>query len=232
MSSSNFQNKSGLFMIGLSLLFVILIACNLVPALGTPTPAARHQWIEKWLNTPSCQPPCWENIIPGETSLIEAASILSRSPNVKITLLPNKNNNQISQLQWQLESSSDTGIADSDETGDKIASLVLSLGSDQLLMIDEVISKYGQPSHVIIFDCRGEITQSSCIIHLVYPNLGMAIEILLRSQEKEGYHVEINSVAKVGKIMLFPKGENTYQQTIAQNLNKPQMDWRGFDEYP
>jgi len=37
-------------MVILSRLVVILISCKFASYLGTPTPAARHQWIKKWLN--------------------------------------------------------------------------------------------------------------------------------------------------------------------------------------
>ena len=220
-------------MVILSILVFLLISCRFASYLGTPTPAARHQWIKKWLNDPTCQPPCWEHIIPGETSLLDAASIVSTIPDTKIILLPNMNtDDQKSQLQWQLDNSSDTGIADPDEKGKVIALLTLSLGSDQQLLFGEVISAYGQPSDVVLYDCQGEITRSSCVVHIVYPDLGMVLELFLRSVNKEGYHVDINSDANVSVIMFIPGGSNSYSETILHNLNKPRIGWKGYAEYP
>ena len=45
------------------------------------TPVPLDKLRQRWLTgIPSCRPPCWEGIVPGQTSAMEAAETLSRNP--------------------------------------------------------------------------------------------------------------------------------------------------------
>jgi hypothetical protein len=43
----------------------------------------RNAWLVRWLSAPTCQPPCWEQITPGVTTLDEALDLLAGLPDVR-----------------------------------------------------------------------------------------------------------------------------------------------------
>ncbi len=218
-----------------SILVVLGISCSLFVSTPTPVIKPRHPWITKWLQDPTCRPPCWENITPGVTGMYEAYELLPQIPGVKVTFPPVKKTfDNSKQMQWQLDGSSDTGIADSDEQGELITMLTLTVGAYQLLTVEEVISSYGSPSEVVITDCRGELFRKSCVAHLVYADLSMALGIFLRDVGDDKHRVEVLPDSRIEEIMLFPSEDDYYLKIFWPNGKQEGyfFQWNGFNVYP
>jgi hypothetical protein len=110
----------------------------------------------------------------------------------------------------------------------------LTVGSDQSLTIDEVNSSYGPPTELVIVGCREELFRKSCVIHLVYQTLGMALDIFLIDTGDEIHQVELLTDSRIEKIMLFPT-ENDYYLKIFWPNGKQEdnfFQWNGFKVYP
>ncbi len=230
-SKSTIRNKLILFCI---ILVVLGISCRFFTSTPTPMIEPRHPWITKWLQNPTCQPPCWENITPGVTGMYEAYELLPQIPGVKVTFPPVKNPfDNSKQMQWQLDGSDSTGIADSDELGELITLLTLTVGSDQLLTVEEVISSYGSPSEVVITGCREELFRKSCVTHLVYADLGIVLDIFLIDVGDDKPQVEVLPDSGVEKIVLFPSGDEYYQMFWPNGKQEGYFfQWNGFKVYP
>ena len=84
MSRTRMFNHIQPWMIFASFIVLWLASCRLLSR-ESPTPITippREQWITNWLEHPTCQSPCWENITVGTTTITETASILSNLPGV------------------------------------------------------------------------------------------------------------------------------------------------------
>jgi len=66
-----------LWIIALELL-VFQTSCTVFSISFGPTQIPRSNWVNNWLNNPVCQTPCWENITPGLTTILEAKEKLKR----------------------------------------------------------------------------------------------------------------------------------------------------------
>lgn len=71
-------------------LLSLLLGTILIFGCKTTSVSPKLPWIERWLSSPVCQPPCWEGITPGETTAKEAHKKLSALPNVERLWLPSE----------------------------------------------------------------------------------------------------------------------------------------------
>lgn len=217
---------------------LLLSSCNGITIFPTATPEPRSTWIDKWLDDPTCQPPCWENLIPGETNISDGLEILSHIPGVKITWYPwypSVIPTEETQIMWDFANRGEGGVATTEKKGQEIATIALNISGTQFLPLKEVFSSYGFPSDVYVFDCRGEITAQACGVHLIYPKNGMALELLLRTTGENDNQVTIEENARVGKIWLFPLGDNGYRGmlgTSSGDFSQNVVPWKGFGKYP
>jgi len=210
-----------------SLLVLWLASCDLIRQ--TPTPAAntpREQWITDWLDEPICQPPCWENITPGTTTMTEAASILNNLTGV-ITLGPLfsdiRNRDEIS---WEFPHSQSGGSSYTEGNSSIIVNMRLSIDLDQLLKVEEVIQVYSFPDHVLARSCTGR----NCVVHLIYDN-GMTLELYLRTKND---YFEIAEDSRVYRIWFLLPGVQGYVDTMSAyqlDIIASLIDWEGYREY-
>lgn len=217
------------------LYIVLLSSCSNITIFSTPTPEPLSSWIQKWLNDPSCQPPCWEHLVPGETNIQDGAEILSHVSDVKITWYPTTNPaTGYQQVMWDFVNPGEGGAATTEKNGQEIATISLMISDTQRLTIEQVFSSYGFPSDILLYDCRGEITAKACAVHLIYKN-GMALELLLPDEGKNTHEVTIQKNSKVERIWFFPLSDNSYGEAIGMNSGYfPQylVAWRDFGPYP
>ena len=61
---------------------ILLAGCNSMPDQAEANPG---EWMKAWLENPVCNPPCFENIIPGETKYNDAIEIIETNPDFTIT---------------------------------------------------------------------------------------------------------------------------------------------------
>jgi hypothetical protein len=217
------------------LIFTIIIAlaltsCTSPGAIPTPTQIIPHeQWITDWLDHPACQPPCWENITVGTTTITETASILSNMPGVNPSTSKNDTGNG-STIWWEFPGYRSAGGAYTDENGSIIVKLLLSIDPSQLVRVEEVFQVYGSPGYLLVRGCGSSGSGPFCAVHLIY-NQGMALEILIPTNPGK-FAVSPDSL--VNRIWFFPPGIQGYEDVFGAdqlNIQASIQNWEGYTEY-
>lgn len=215
-----------------SLFSVILLSCIDTGAVFIrPTPT-KPSWMLNWFNHPICSPPCWSNIIPGITTFDEANKILRSNPEITVTYTSVKGvfgNDK--EIQWEFVGTSDDGSIVTDEEGNIITRIALNFASS--IELQEMLSKFGEPSHVDVFDCRSEVQQSLCSANIIYPDHGMAIEIYNRQDHKDEWKINITPELKISRVWFFPAGLEGYKYIFNNTdyINRL-SSWSGYKVYP
>lgn len=149
-----------------TLLLFLASACGTastaVPAETQPTPsaqpaatAASESLAQRWLAGGACPMPCWEGITPGSTTVDEANALLASTAGVANVQQSGGSNNDPSIISWQWKDNPGAGgaiyyYAKQPPFGNPPLNVVLSMGLalDQPVTLQNVIDRYGKPSHV------------------------------------------------------------------------------------
>ena len=186
----------------------------------TPAGSDGVSWTTRWLTAPACQPPCWENITPGATTMEEAIKIVVQIPGVELTWLPTMDGATEAEksLQWEFGPSGYGWVGA--ESGQEIVSEIhLGAGEKQLLLGD-VIAAYGNPSTVVKGSCHGGIVGgSTCIYSIVYPDRGMELDIGIHEYQK----VDVQADTEVSGIYFYP--------LTGERLDALGKVWSGYGQY-
>lgn len=212
---------------------LLLSSCQSRPWFFPPTPVPRGSWLIQWLERPVCQPPCYVNIVPGETNLNDAFEILENSPGVTDIefSLPDKDEFfHRGRITWNYKDSPDTGGAETFSNSLTISDIVLSVREE--LNIDEIINIYGSPSHLWFFDCRAEIGPVRCSIQLVYIEMGLSVDSTYMKISKDNSSLEITKGMKLDGIYFFPPGMDGFCSSISDCNQDNLAEWKGFGVYP
>ncbi len=117
-----------------------------LPTLPLSSP---NDWQSRWLNGIPCSPPCWEGIIPGQTSAQEAVEILKKNPKFS--------NPQIrfhSAVTWSNDRVNHLNLAEAyfDLKDPKQVIYEIHPGSTLFgveFRLKDVIQAYGEPTYII-----------------------------------------------------------------------------------
>ena len=212
------------------LYFGILASCVQANFLFKPTHTKRSEWLTKWLYEPSCSPPCWEQMTPGDTTINEGLSLIKKLNGVSIKYSPGKGlYDDRKQMMWDFNDSNSSGSGTTDKQGDVISDISLQLNSEENLRISEIISIYGPPEYVNTLGCFGELTNTSCDVHLIYPKIGMSLGLYLPDQGTDEHNVEISSDLSIRTIVFFSPGVDNYLKALGVFDNF--VKWSGYTEY-
>jgi hypothetical protein len=214
-------------------LFLGLLLTSCIP---TPTPnyAPRSAWITKFLEEPTCQPPCWENVIPGEMTMDETFAVLWNNPEIHITQYWTEpiGSSKEKSISWKFIQSNDGGIAFSDHEGEILQFIRLDLSNDQLLTIADIISVFGLPTKVYLSDCRNE---RDCVVEFLYIELGMSAStnvLKAKYRNNQGYSVSISEETKITRLHLHASGEEHYREDLGGWADYDTIpNWNGYGEY-
>jgi hypothetical protein len=190
------------------------------------------EWTLKLLNNPTCQLPCWEKIVPGETLIKNSPTLIGVVQGAKIITYPmNAEGSGIIQMQWSLDSDSNTpdyAEANALLTDGIIYTIVLGVNENKKLSIDKVMKAFGDPEYLHVYYCNSK----SCLFRLLYPRLGLIIEVPLRDS---GDKATISSNAAVSNFVLIPVGIDGYENHLigrgSMSLSTPIMTWKGYGQY-
>jgi hypothetical protein len=198
--------------------------------LKTPTPTIpREPWLQKWLNNPTCQPPCWENITAGSTTFDEAVNILNNLPDVVPDgPLKSEYGNQYS-IWWEFSENNSGGELLTGANSPRVMLIDLALDSNQILTTNEIIQIYGEPDHVLVRECAPNL---HCTVHLIYDE-GFAVSLFLKSRNGS---ISIASDSVITDIWFFPPGIDSYIKALPIdseriNIAASLMEWEGFTKY-
>jgi hypothetical protein len=213
------------------LLIPLLFGCTSTP---TPSYAPRSAWITKFLEEPTCQLPCWENIVPGEMTMDETFAVLSNNPNIQIRQYWKEPIDGIKrqEINWDFAQTKDGGLAWSDHNGEVLQTIKLGLSKEQLLTIQEVINTYGFPTKVYLSDCRDA---RFCFVEFVYVEFGMSAStdgLGYKYHKSRGYRVTISEETRIEVIYLHPAGEQYYRAYLGAWADYDTIpNWNGYGEY-
>ena len=219
-----------LLSMGVLLTFSGLLSCRLFLNSGSPTSTPLPPtWFTAWLHDPVCQPPCWEEITPGTTTMTETVNILQSLPGVTIDSGPTKYSPHTDfQLEWSLPPpspgggmawASDNGIINS-----------LSIGGVLSTPLQKIIESFGLPDNVFIPICDVGI----CVTRLIYMHTGMMVELALDWDREADSDVIIAPDSEVWRIWFFVPGEKGFLDAFSQYSESfPRWfpPWDGYGKY-
>jgi hypothetical protein len=197
----------------------------------TPTPSTpRSAWLTKFLHNPTCQAPCWENIIPGKTTITEAKRILFTEPDIEITYETSE------AVQWKFLPNLEGGWVESqiDDYGMKIIDQIhLGLKGRQALQLREIVETYGQPAFIVIF--REIHFRDACDVYIAYTPFDMVLSYFMKcfiTKTKNGgqsIKLEISEDTLIESINLVSKGVKAF--TLVDEFPENILLWNGYGEY-
>jgi len=208
---------------------LLLLSCAL-PVKNPMVNIPREQWITDWLEHPTCQPPCWENITVGTTTITETTSILSNMPGVTT---PGPVRNYMGNgrhIMWDFTGSQSGAKALTNEGGSVIDRMYLALDPNQIVRLEEVIQAYGSPDYVLVVGCYNGNWELQCTVHLIY-NKGLALELAIQTRHDK---VDIAPGSHIDLIQFFPSGIQGYEDILAStmlNFSEALIKWEGYTEY-
>jgi len=189
----------------------------------------------RWLSGVPCHPPCWEEIVPGETSAIKAAEILSANPmftKVEVDKSSSAFDNEgFVSYEWYVlfdyDVLSGDALFDSNTPDQIIYAIRPTIPATRL---DELIQAYGEPSHI----WANEIPPAdiggpfSWEVNIVWLSQGFSVET---SDFSRADKILINGDLIFNRTLYFPSTLEGYQR--ASNLYsldhlKP---WRGYSSF-
>jgi hypothetical protein len=211
-------------------------ACSLLPSASpTSTPQPLSAWTKKWLTHPSCQPPCWEGITPGVSTITDTLQIVRSMPGIKDLNGPLQYpNSNAQEVKWHfIDTLNEGGRAISDNEGHFLKSI--ALGFNKSLTLADVLPVYGPPSKLVFSDCRGDPIGSVCTIQLIYLSSGMLLNLYLpATHERENtFTAKITPDTEVHTIWFFPPGLEGYNSSFFPPIDQPDrlMNWNGYSTY-
>lgn len=152
-----------------TILVLVMVAC-------APPPNIRDENNLKdtsLLNGEPCEAPCWNNIVPGETTYRDAKIIIEDDTRFQ----------NVQEAEFDEETTAKVfGFSDGEgplccqilsEDGEIVDSLLLLLAPRMTL--GEVIDKYGDPTYLL----GDEVTEDQALISLIYPDVPMVIYVFV-----------------------------------------------------
>lgn len=190
------------------------------------------EWIANWLKNPTCALPCWEKIIPGETSRDQAKSLLSSNP--KITGIDERDVIPYGLMLfvkiYNRKYDGNISIRFDDQNIAQEIELITFGGN---LYLNDIVSVYGAPKQVLI---RNSPVNESVLVDMFYPESGMVIEFFIHNLGGEIPHVKIEKSSEVRNIYLDAPGLKYYLHfsEITDGAVDPRLlsEWKGYTTYP
>ena len=226
-------------------LTLVFLVTSCLPAIATPTDAPINtpnespeniKWINDWLNSPSCNPPCWEGIVPGETTFEGAHQILISNSRV-INVVKQTNDKSWDYIVWDFlpvninEKINEGGIIEASKDG-TIGIISLRIGKGGILLGD-IIKKFGEPDQVL-FPAEDEIAgegmgNTEKQYHNVYLQYSVQNMILALGIMRQGNETEITPNAEVWVVDFVASGYDFSAFELVMILHQTQ--WIGYSVY-
>jgi hypothetical protein len=112
----------------------------------------------RWLSGNPCNPPCWEGITPGQTTLKDAVDLLQNNPLIgQLTIYADENRPNSGEISWSWPGVEKRGgRVFYARIGDVAGSVVYAIwpGFGEGVRLGEVIQAFGEPSHVKIREVK------------------------------------------------------------------------------
>jgi hypothetical protein len=142
---------------------ILCLSAMLTACASKQTPA----WLERWLVSPVCEPPCWEGITPGVTTMEEGKSILEAIPDFQ----PNDED----EYTITFMAKGDVRIMLKRKRKEQATVQYIDLGTDSL-PLERIVARYGFPTFGYP-EIPIDTPDPNCLI-LSYPDYGMALWVV------------------------------------------------------
>jgi len=215
----------------LLVLILIILAIFIIGAVLTLY--RQHNSFSTLISDPSCEPPCWQKIQPGETTTWQAVSILEKTPHVaSINQWDDRNGNKVAwDFRYPVRESSGY-IYFSDNT--VMAISFLTYGS---LSVAEAMDYFGAPDYFWV-RYKETFERHWLEVILAYPAQGVFVrfDIELSAETDQTFSVSMKENNPVGRVIYFDPTQYEYllgarilftedEQTILER----QQPWQGLE---
>jgi|WetSurMetagenome_2_1015567.scaffolds.fasta_scaffold257975_1 hypothetical protein len=219
---------------------LLLVYLLIYKPFGTPQPAVlKPAWLSRWLESPVCAPPCWENITPGISQFSEAEDVMLHLPEVGIPYISvGRLDFKQKTLSWSFKNSSNRGAIYSDEAG----KLVLTIGIEiqnlgNPLTIQEIIAHFGPADQISLLGCTFR-DGSMCHARLLYLKTGLAIQFrastIDENNNDQHFKINVRPENEVEQLLFSIPGIEEYVLST-NNFGVDRLDriwdWKGYGEY-
>ncbi len=186
----------------------------------------------------SCQPPCWNEIVPGLTVENDAVAILQNSEHISPDSVIEKDllDTTVNHFTFRLTEGSHGGVK---TRNDLVFEIYLSPEFNLTLM--DVIDRFGEPDYV--FSQDSHIGELVCFdTYFYYPNRGIMVQFNeCRKHFGSDHPSVISGDELIDNVVYFPASTKTYEEFLLE-IWQPHEEivrfisinseiWRGFGVY-
>jgi len=190
------------------------------------------EWLAKWLENPTCEVPCWENIVPGETSREQTKALLSGNPEIASVeegdVIPYG-----SMLFVKIYNDTYMGNVSIKFDNQNIAQEIDLTTFGGKLYLGDMILAYGSPKQVLVRDTPDN---ESVSVNMLYPESGMVLHLFIHNLGGGIPYVNINEYSEIWNIYLDAPGLKYYFEIseITDGTIDPRLlsEWKGYTIYP
>jgi hypothetical protein len=136
--------------------------------LGLFATACTPRGVPDALATSACEPPCWQGIIPGETSSSEVLAMLPTFSFVKVDTIQDWHGSSAAKLDRGSGASGLSFLFDDD-----LKVKVIHVSTHSKFTFADVIEFYGVPDKVLALEQRRNTVYLA--YYLIYPEIGLAV---------------------------------------------------------
>ena len=185
-----------------------------------PKPIPRTGWLSQLLQDPTCQPPCWEGIVPGETNILDAAIILSANPAV-INVNEPKEFQQYDM--WELSFDFTQGEGEIRANENRIVTrITFRPDYREILTLEEFIDAHGEPSAVSYSFCF----EFGCNVDILYLEKGISLSYRVENFPNLNFN-KIKPNREIDEIIFSSPGEIAAEPRLYHLIK-----WKGYGRYP
>ena len=212
------------FAISLILFFVVieLSGCVRPLLIATPSSTPMDELLEEWLNHPICSPPCFENVIPGTSTIQEAYEYLKASKVVKPVEEPVWYELMKKyEMKWKFGTSEGRIVSKDNSNIVRFITLELENGTK----IQSLIEAFGPPSHIVMH----KYWNGKCQGDMIFLNKG--IEVFVYPYDKNG-QCDISPDLVANQIFLVPASKEGVKEAMGQvDIPWDETTWKGYGIY-
>lgn len=204
----------------LGFLILLLQGCTsqkMSPALTYIPPG---KWFEELSMNPNCQPPCWENINPGASGIVEAYEILRGKNNIWDLKIISSNNRY--DIEWSFSDDTGGGWIVSYNQGMYVS--FINLQPKDEIPLSSFINKYREPDVLVVRLTESNIRPD---IHFLYKGINLQLEGGMITPKGE---IRITPNFPISRLFFREEG---WIDDFLKSIKNPNliMKWNGFGAY-
>lgn len=178
-----------------------------------------------------CEPPCWQGLVPGVSTVQEVEDVLAASEYVKQDSVERERWGGFSTIWWESTTSWASGSGRNAAVIQGEMLQVLALCLDYELALEDIVERYGTPEKLWV--TRTSLGGAEVAVRLYYPGEGLIVALVL--QPSNGYY-ELEPGSKVIVVRYFAPTSLEGLIDLGESVPFPPReymdtdlaDWRGY----